>query len=120
MTTRSLTIVKDKKEWTKADISWYDGYPSYVGVRVLKKIRKDLNKYRNLTKLISEKDIKGMLDSTYASWLYVIDLDTNKFEIYSRNYTKNKNFKIDSEFSLREKFNLDALPTPKEFLNKFI
>ena len=54
MTTRSLTIVKEKKEWTKADISWYDGYPSYVGVRVLKKIRKDLNK---LPKEILEKEL---------------------------------------------------------------
>ena len=72
-------------------------------------------------------DSKFIQDSLWCEWVYVIDLDKNKFEIYT-NYSNNpltKNdrfynikFKNDSVYPIKivKAYSLNKLPTVKQFI----
>lgn len=140
--------IKELKAFTKKDLkalektNWQDTHPWLTrdwAAQILNGIHsgmmayndwsgdqmKSKIKYVSIDKVSLDKDFPG--DSLFCEWAYVIDLDTNTFEIYEgfnqTPLTPSDRFfhlqKEDSEYypvRLRAFYKLDNLPTKEEFL----
>lgn len=103
---------------------WFESYfTRRLGAEILKNVAGSQD-----DEIVLKNEIDFAKDSLFCEWAYVIDLDSNAFEVYrgfnrsepvGRFYSEDKNEDGYYPISLVKKYDLSNLPNEDEFLEGF-